>query len=71
MAWMGDRKAVLARSHAEHAAWMDFIARMSRDDPDWGFYYPDEPRPRLAWWRRWLRLPPREIEDSITRRPSR
>lgn len=40
----------------ERAAWDDWADRVARNDPDWNFYMPGEPRPRMPWWRRVLRL---------------
>lgn len=55
------------RDLRERLAWRDFLARAARGDADYGFYYPGDPRPHIAWWRRLLKLPPPHLEDSITR----
>lgn len=56
-----------ARDRREYLAWMDFLDRMERDDADYGFYYPGDPRPHIPWWRRVLKLKPPHIEDSLAR----
>lgn len=39
-----------------NAALFDQAERIARNDPDWGLYLPGDPRPRIPWWRRVLKL---------------
>lgn len=64
---MSPREDRRLRDLRERLAWRDFMDRAHRGDADYGFYYPGEPRPHIAWWRRLLKLPPPHLDDSLTR----
>lgn len=59
--WMGDA-GDLSQADLDYLAWKDNLRRAAKGDPDWGFYYPGDPRPHVAWWRRLLKIPLPEAE---------
>jgi len=40
----------------ENEAIADWAERVARNDPDWGIYFPGDPRPHIPRWRRILKL---------------
>lgn len=41
---------------AETRAYKDFLARVARNDPDWGIYLGPDEAPPKSWWRRFLNV---------------
>ncbi|HET6317267.1 MAG TPA: hypothetical protein VFG86_12470 [Chloroflexota bacterium] len=40
-------------------AFEDYGERVARNDPDWGLYFPGDPRPVRTWWQRLFFIPPK------------
>jgi hypothetical protein len=53
-------KEQIEASERETAALKDWARRVAANHPDWGLYYPGDPRPRVRWWHHLLGHPPDE-----------
>lgn len=56
MVAMPTREEEIEEFRAEGRALKDMAERVSRNDPDWGFYLNPADKPKLPWWRRVLKL---------------
>ena len=53
---MASNEALRERLRIEREAIADWAERVARNDPDWGIYFPGDPRPHIPRWRRILKL---------------